>query len=70
METRNLEIKKDNPTKQRKFRSFLKEHRAILIVLLLVLAVRLIALDMLGAEYSLSNDDRDHVPAYRYDHHA
>lgn len=61
METRNLEIKKDNPTKQRKFRSFLKEHRAILIVLLLVLAIRLIALDMLGAEYSLSNDDLAYV---------
>ena len=54
-------MRNDNPTKPGKIRLFLREHRAILIVLLLVLAIRLIALDMLGAEYSLSSDDLSYV---------
>lgn len=54
-------MKNNNPIKQGKISLFLREHRAILIVLLLVFVVRLIALDMLGVEYSLSSDDLSYV---------
>ena len=50
---------KENKTKI--FYAFLREHRAILVVLFLLLAERLILLYLFGPEYSLKSDDASYV---------
>ena len=49
-----------------RFASFLREHRAALFILLLLLAVRLIALDSLGRDYGLQSDDLSYLKSGIY----